>query len=677
MAALLREFPDLRVTFNLVPSLLVQLQAFARGDARDRHLEHRPPPGRSTSAPEDARFCLDEFFHAHHGRMVAPHARYRELFERRQQARAGGAGVHRRRTARSAGVAQAGVGGSVLRGRPAHRGAATGRAAASPRPTRPSLREVEIEILRRVVPEYRAARERGPGGALHLAVLPRHPAAAVRRRRLPRHASRSGRRRRNRSATRATRSTSWSEAWRCTRACSASVRWACGRPKAPCPTRWRGVVRAGRVLVDGHRRGDPRALARPDVPPRLGRRRAPCRGALSPVSGRRGKGGRSRARFRDHALSDLIGFTYASWPAEDAAHDFVRRVAAAGASAAARGVEDPVVFVILDGENAWEHFEGQGRPFLRALYRELTTHPEVRTVTMREACGIPRAPARASASGLVDPQRLLHLGRARGRPPRLGPAGAGPQAPRRAARRPARPGPSPGIAAGGRGQRLVLVVRRRPFLGSRPGLRPAVPPPREPRLPGDGRPRAGGALDLEHHHRRGDPPDLAVGPPVADARRRRLQLLRVDGRGMVRHPRRGGRDAPGEPGLAADPGHPLRIRHGDTCISARCPRPAEPSWQGRNWSSRFPTRDLHLVVGAIRPASKPGMDAGNRRDCPTAAVPAWAARWNCRSRWPRSGAGESHVRLALALRDAAGADFRSWTATLTGPGVVRPGHWRA
>ena len=32
----------------------------------------------------------------------------------------------------------------------------------------------------------------------------------------------------------------------------------------------------------------------------------------------------------------------------------------------------PTIFVILDGENAWEHYEGQGRPFLRALYGRLT-----------------------------------------------------------------------------------------------------------------------------------------------------------------------------------------------------------------------------------------------------------------------------------------------------------------
>jgi hypothetical protein len=52
--------------------------------------------------------------------------------------------------------------------------------------------------------------------------------------------------------------------------------------------------------------------------------------------------------------------------------------------------------VILDGENAWEHFEGGGRPFLRALYGALSAHPELKTITMSEAAG----GARASINGI-------------------------------------------------------------------------------------------------------------------------------------------------------------------------------------------------------------------------------------------------------------------------------------
>src|SRR6185436_5216905 len=39
MVALLREFPDVRMTFNLVPSLMVQLEEFAEDRARDRTLD--------------------------------------------------------------------------------------------------------------------------------------------------------------------------------------------------------------------------------------------------------------------------------------------------------------------------------------------------------------------------------------------------------------------------------------------------------------------------------------------------------------------------------------------------------------------------------------------------------------------------------------------------------------
>src|SRR5207253_701052 len=94
--------------------------------------------------------------------------------------------------------------------------------------------------------------------------------------------------------------------------------------------------------------------------------------------------------FRDHTLSDAIGFNYASWPADAAADNFVQRLMDAGARYTARtSGGEATIFIILDGENAWEHFEGQGRPFLRALYRRLGSHPALKTVTMAEACSGP------------------------------------------------------------------------------------------------------------------------------------------------------------------------------------------------------------------------------------------------------------------------------------------------
>ncbi len=95
--------------------------------------------------------------------------------------------------------------------------------------------------------------------------------------------------------------------------------------------------------------------------------------------------------FRDHSLSDLIGFVYSGWNAEAAAADFVNRLVEAGRRYRERtGGEEATIPIILDGENAWEYFDGGGRPFLRALYGQLQAHAELTTVTMAQACERPR-----------------------------------------------------------------------------------------------------------------------------------------------------------------------------------------------------------------------------------------------------------------------------------------------
>ncbi len=73
--------------------------------------------------------------------------------------------------------------------------------------------------------------------------------------------------------------------------------------------------------------------------------------------------------FRDHHLSDLIGFQYQGWDGEAAADDFIAR---AHATAAERPAGDEtMIAVVLDGENCWEHYPNQGIGFLRALYGKL------------------------------------------------------------------------------------------------------------------------------------------------------------------------------------------------------------------------------------------------------------------------------------------------------------------
>jgi alpha-amylase/alpha-mannosidase (GH57 family) len=100
--------------------------------------------------------------------------------------------------------------------------------------------------------------------------------------------------------------------------------------------------------------------------------------------------------FRDHLLSDLIGFVYAKMDSRLAALDFLRRLRenCAGILSAGR---DALVPIILDGENAWEYYDRNGRPFLRELYRRMSEEPAVSAVTVSDALR------------LVKPEPLRHI----------------------------------------------------------------------------------------------------------------------------------------------------------------------------------------------------------------------------------------------------------------------------
>src|SRR5947209_11437331 len=78
IVALLREFPAVKMTFNLVPSLLVQLEAFAEDRAQDRFLELSLKPAAELDA-RDIDFILEHFFQAERRHMIDVHPRYAEL----------------------------------------------------------------------------------------------------------------------------------------------------------------------------------------------------------------------------------------------------------------------------------------------------------------------------------------------------------------------------------------------------------------------------------------------------------------------------------------------------------------------------------------------------------------------------------------------------------------------
>jgi alpha-amylase/alpha-mannosidase (GH57 family) len=89
--------------------------------------------------------------------------------------------------------------------------------------------------------------------------------------------------------------------------------------------------------------------------------------------------------FRDVVISDKVGFTYSGTPGEEAAQDFINRLHAIKDRLQAEGATGPhLASVILDGENAWEHYDNDGKAFLHSLYQKLSADPQLVTVTPSE-----------------------------------------------------------------------------------------------------------------------------------------------------------------------------------------------------------------------------------------------------------------------------------------------------
>lgn len=102
-----------------------------------------------------------------------------------------------------------------------------------------------------------------------------------------------------------------------------------------------------------------------------------------------GRGGPVAMVFRDIVISDKVGFTYSGVSGTAAARDFVDRIHAIRDKLKADGAQGPhLVSVILDGENAWEYYENDGKEFLHSLYQMLSDDPTIVTVTPSEFLSI-------------------------------------------------------------------------------------------------------------------------------------------------------------------------------------------------------------------------------------------------------------------------------------------------
>ena len=187
---------------------------------------------------------------------------------------------------------------------------------------------------------------------------------------------------------------------------------------------------------------------------------------------------------------------------------------AAGILASGR---DALVPIILDGENAWEYYDRNGRPFLRELYRASRTNRDMEAVTVSEALRANRRRSRSITSSRAPgstptstsgsaPRRTTRPGStccARGRPmttPPMCPRSSEAAGVRRTADR--------------RRQRLVLVVWAGARFGQSRRIRPALSQPSGQCLSRAPSGAAGGALAADPEGGRGGVSPGAGGPSI-------------------------------------------------------------------------------------------------------------------------------------------------------------------
>lgn len=87
--------------------------------------------------------------------------------------------------------------------------------------------------------------------------------------------------------------------------------------------------------------------------------------------------------FRDRQLSDDIGFRYSRMKGVEAANDLINKLGSIAAQLEGSQGEF-LVAIIMDGENAWEHFERDGKEFLHTFYSLVSQADWLVPVTVSE-----------------------------------------------------------------------------------------------------------------------------------------------------------------------------------------------------------------------------------------------------------------------------------------------------
>lgn len=389
MAAVLERYPAVHQTFNLVPSLVAQLEAGARGEFPDPQLRLFERPAAALS-PEARVELLRTFFQANPETMIAPLPRYGELLERRGR---GGSDQELGRAAASFTDQDvrdlqilfhlAWIDPTIRDGdEPLRALVAKGRGYTEADKRR--LGERMRAILGAIVPLYRRL---AASGQIEVSTTPfYHPILPllcdtnVAREALPD------------IRLPARRFAHPEDAVVQLERAAAFVRERVGR--APVGL-WPSEGSVSEAILPLVARAGFRWLATDEeiLARSLGVHfaaagegaRARTAGLYRPYRLRRPGGVDLAVVFRDHVLSDLIGFVYSQWEPVAAADDLIARlheIAVALGDANRDGGQ--LVSIILDGENAWEHYPADGRDFLDRLYERLSGAEGLRAVTVGE-----------------------------------------------------------------------------------------------------------------------------------------------------------------------------------------------------------------------------------------------------------------------------------------------------
>ena len=389
LVLLLQEFPHLHQTVNLVPSLMLQLQDYAEGKALDPYLALTLQSVQHLTL-EQKCFIIDHFFDANHRTLIAPHRRYQALYQQRQEQGQRWCLDHWKQ--RDYGDLLAWhnlawidplfwsdpeISEWLERGQ----GFTLG--------DRRRIWAKQQEIIKRIIPHHRALQNKGQleiiTSPYSHPILPLLADNTVGRVAVPAMVLPQNQFRWPADIDRQLRK-GWEMyqdyfdrdplgLWPSEQSVSPAIlnhvarqgfQWLCSDE---------GVL--GHTLQRFFHRDSQGFVKQPEFLYRPYRLSTP-EGELAMV-------------FRDRHLSDLIGFTYSAMPPTQAANDLVEHLQGiahnlkGNQASQSSSLDEPwLVTIALDGENCWEFYAQDGRPFLETLYQTLSHEPRLQLVTVAE-----------------------------------------------------------------------------------------------------------------------------------------------------------------------------------------------------------------------------------------------------------------------------------------------------